>query len=194
VPTAFSQIAQTIDPYQRETYDPNKLKYGLNSAIAKVPFASKTLPEKVDVTGQPIERYKTEGARKLSDIFLNPTFINEKTDDPVLSELKYIYDETKETSHFMPSANKKLKFKDVDGNEQKIELTGREFSEYQKRLGQRMYEEFDYVMDLPKYTNADEYGKIKLLEKAKKLVKDEVDNEMWNKKKAYKKSSYTKGN
>ena len=57
-----------------------------------------------------------------------------------------------------------------------------------------MYEEFDYVMDLPKYTNADEYGKIKLLEKAKKLVKDEVDNEMWNKKKAYKKSSYTKGN
>ena len=194
VPTAFSQIAQTIDPYQRETYDPNKLKYGLNSAIAKVPFASKTLPEKVDVTGQPIERYKTEGARKLSDIFLNPTFINEKTDDPVLSELKYIYDETKETSHFMPSANKKLKFKDVDGNEQKIELTGREFSEYQKRLGQRMYEEFDYVMDLPEYTNADEYGKIKLLEKAKKLVKDEVDNEMWNKKKAYKKSSYTKGN
>ena len=194
VPTAFSQIAQTIDPYQRETYDPNKLKYGLNSAIAKVPFASKTLPEKVDVTGQPIERYKTEGARKLSDIFLNPTFINKKTDDPVLSELKYIYDETKETSHFMPSADKKLKFKDVDGNEQKIELTGREFSEYQKRLGQRMYEEFDYVMDLPEYTNADEYGKIKLLEKAKKLVKDEVDNEMWNKKKAYKKSSYTKGN
>lgn len=194
VPTAFSQIAQTIDPYQRETYDPNKLKYGLNSAIAKVPFASKTLPEKVDVTGQPIERYKTEGARKLSDIFLNPTFINKKTDDPVLSELKYIYDETKETSHFMPSADKKLKFKDVDGNQQEIELTGREFSEYQKRLGQRMYEEFDYVMDLPKYTNADEYGKIKLLEKAKKLVKDEVDNEMWNKKKAYKKSSYTKGN
>lgn len=194
VPTAFSQIAQTIDPYQRETYDPNKLKYGLNSAIAKVPFASKTLPEKVDVTGQPIERYKSEGGKKLYDIFLNPTFINEKTDDPVLSELKYIYDETKETSHFMPSANKKLKFKDVDGNEQKIELTGREFSEYQKRLGQRMYEEFDYVMDLPKYTNADEYGKIKLLEKAKKLVKDEVDNEMWNKKKAYKKSSYTKGN
>jgi hypothetical protein len=193
-PTAFSQIAQTIDPYQRETYDPNKLKYGFNSAIAKVPFASKTLPEKVDVTGQPIERYKTEGARKLFDIFLNPTFINKKTTDPVLSELKYIYDQTKETSHFMPSVDKKLKFKDVDGNQQEIELTGREFSEYQKRLGQRMYEEFDYVMDLPKYTNADEYGKIKLLEKAKKLVKDEVDNEMWNKKKAYKKSSYTKGN
>jgi hypothetical protein len=194
VPTAFSQIAQTIDPYQRETYDPNKLKYGFNSAIAKVPFASKTLPEKIDVTGQPIERYKTEGARKLSDIFLNPTFINKKTNDPVLSELKYIYDETKETSHFMPSVKKKLEFKDVDGNPQKITLTGKQLSEYQKRLGQRMYEEFDYVMDLPEYTNADEYGKIKLLENAKKLIKDEVDNEMWNKRKTYKrKSSYTKG-
>ena len=194
VPTLGSQIAQTIDPYQRETYDPNKLQYGLNSAIAKVPFASKTLPEKIDVTGQPIERYSTKGGQKLFDIFLNPTFINKKTTDPVLSELKYIYDQTKETSHFMPSVKKKLEFTDVDGNPQKLVLTGREFSEYQRRLGQRMYNEFDYIMDLPEYANADEYGKIKILEKAKKLVQAEVDNEMWNKRNRNKKRSYTKGN
>lgn len=194
VPTLASQFAQTIDPYQRETYDPNKLQYGLNSAIAKVPFASKTLPEKIDVTGQPIERYSTKGGQKLFDIFLNPTFINKKTTDPVLSELKYIYDQTKETSHFMPSVDKKLEFTDVDGNPQNIVLTGREFSEYQRRLGQRMYDEFNYVMDLPEYANADEYGKIKILENAKKLVKAEVDNEMWNKRNSNKKRSYTGGN
>ncbi len=194
VPTLASQFAQSIDPYQRETYDPNKLQYGLNTAIAKVPFASKTLPEKIDVTGQPIERYSTKGGQKLFDIFLNPTFINKKTTDPVLSELKYIYDQTKETSHFMPSVDKKLKFTDVDGNPQKIVLTGREFSEYQRRLGQRMYDEFNYVMDLPEYANADEYGKIKILENAKKLVKAEVDNEMWNKRNRNKKRSYTGGN
>ena len=192
--TFAGQLAQTIDPYQRETYDPNKLQYGLNSAIAKVPFASKTLPEKIDVTGQPIERYSTKGGQKLFDIFLNPTFINKKTTDPVLSELKYIYDQTKETSHFMPSVDKKLEFTDVDGNPQKIVLTGREFSEYQRRLGQRMYDEFNYVMDLPEYANADEYGKIKILENAKKLVKAEVDNEMWNKRNRNKKRSYTGGN
>ena len=194
VPTLGSQIAQIIDPYQRETYDPNKLQYGLNTAIAKVPFASKTLPEKIDVTGQPIERYSTKGGRKLFDIFLNPTFINKKTTDPVLSELKYIYDQTKETSHFMPNVKKKLEFTDVDGNPQKLVLTGREFSEYQRRLGQRMYDEFNYVMDLPEYANADEYGKIKILEKAKKLVQAEVDNEMWNKRNRNKKRSYTGGN
>ncbi|MGN1153584.1 MAG: hypothetical protein ACI4S3_06110 [Candidatus Gastranaerophilaceae bacterium] len=193
VPTFASQIAQSIDPYQRQTYDPDKLKYGLNSAIAKIPFASKTLPEKIDVTGQPVERYSSEGATRLFDIFLNPTFINKKTDDPVLSELKYIYDQTKETKHFMPTVDRTLSFTDVDGNKQKIKLTGRELSEYQRELGQRMYDEFNYVMDLPEYTNTDDYGKIKLLEKAKELVKDEVDNEMWNKKKAYKKSSYTRG-
>lgn len=193
VPTFAGQLAQSIDPYQRETYDPNKLQYGLNTAIAKVPFASKTLPEKIDVTGQPIERYSTKGGQKLFDIFLNPTFINKKTTDPVLSELKYIYDQTKETSHFMPSADKKLKFTDVDGNPQNIVLTGREFSEYQRRLGQRMYDEFNYVMDLPEYANADEYGKIKILENAKKLVKAEVDNEMWNKRIRNKKRSYTGG-
>lgn len=194
VPTLASQFAQSIDPYQRETYDPNKLQYGLNTAIAKVPFASKTLPEKIDVTGQPIERYSTKGGQKLFDIFLNPTFINKKTTDPVLSELKYIYDQTKETSHFMPSVDKKLEFTDVEGNPQKIVLTGREFSEYQRRLGQRMYDEFNYVMDLPEYANADEYGKIKILENAKKLVKAEVDNEMWNKRNRNKKRSYTGGN
>ena len=194
VPTFAGQLAQSIDPYQRETYDPNKLRYGLNSAIAKVPFASKTLPEKIDVTGQPIERYSTKGGQKLFDIFLNPTFINKKTTDPVLSELKYIYDQTKETSHFMPSVDKKLEFTDVDGNSQKIVLTGREFSEYQRRLGQRMYDEFNYVMDLPEYANADEYGKIKILENAKKLVKAEVDNEMWNKRNRNKKRSYSGGN
>lgn len=194
VPTFAGQLAQSIDPYQRETYDPNKLQYGLNSAIAKIPFASKTLPEKIDVTGQPIERYSTKGGQKLFDIFLNPTFINKKTTDPVLSELKYIYDQTKETSHFMPSVDKKLEFIDVDGNPQKIVLTGREFSEYQRRLGQRMYDEFNYVMDLPEYANADEYGKIKILENAKKLVKAEVDNEMWNKRNRNKKRSYTGGN
>lgn len=194
VPTLASQFAQSIDPYQRQTYDPNKLQYGLNSAIAKIPFASKTLPERIDVTGQPVERYSSKGAKRLYDIFLNPTFINEKIDDPVLSELKYIYDQTKETRHFMPTVNKTLDFTDVDGNKQKIKLTGRELSEYQRELGQRMYNEFNYVMDLPEYTNTDDYGKIELLEKAKKLVKDEVDNEMWNKKKQYKKSSYTKGN
>lgn len=194
VPTFASQLAQSIDPYQRETYDPNKLQYGLNTAIAKVPFASKTLPEKIDVTGQPIERYSTKGGQKLFDIFLNPTFINKKTTDPVLSELKYIYDQTKETSHFMPNVKKKLEFTDVDGNPQKLVLTGREFSEYQRRLGQRMYDEFNYVMDLPEYANADEYGKIKMLEKAKKLVQAEVDNEMWNKRNRNKKRSYTGGN
>lgn len=194
VPTFASQLAQSIDSYQRETYDPNKLQYGLNTAIAKIPFASKTLPEKIDVTGQPVERYSTKGGQKLFDIFLNPTFINKKTTDPVLSELKYIYDQTKETSHFMPSVDKKLEFTDVDGNPQKIVLTGREFSEYQRRLGQRMYDEFNYVMDLPEYANADEYGKIKILENAKKLVKAEVDNEMWNKRNRNKKRSYTGGN
>ena len=194
VPTFASQLAQSIDPYQRETYDPNKLQYGLNTAIAKIPFASKTLPEKIDVTGQPIERYSTKGGQKLFDIFLNPTFINKKTTDPVLSELKYIYDQTKETSHFMPSVDKKLEFTDVDGNLQNIVLTGREFSEYQRILGQRMYDEFNYVMDLPEYANADEYGKIEILKKAKTLVKAEVDNEMWNKRNRNKKRSYTGGN
>lgn len=191
VPTGLGQVAQVVDPYQREVYSPNKFQYGLNQAISKIPFASKTLPEKIDVTGQPVERYSTEGGQRLFDIFLNPTFINKKTDDAVLTELKNIYGNTNETSHFMPTVDRKLKFKDVNGNEQQLELTGWQLSEYQKELGQRLYDEYSYIMQLPEYQYASDEDKIKLLEKSKKLVKDEVNNKMWNKKKVYRQRSKT---
>jgi len=178
VPTGLSQVAQVIDPYQRETLASNKLLQGVNQAIGKVPFASKTLPEKIDVTGKPIERYSTDGARKLFDIFLNPTFINEKTDDPIISELKMLYNNTNETKQFLLTADKSLK-RVKDENGKNLKLTGKQLSEYQKALGEKTYEEFDYLMGSDEYNNADDETKVKMLNDKRNAVKQLVEYEMF---------------
>lgn len=160
-PTIGSQIAQSIDNYQRETYSPNKLEYGLNQAIAKIPFASQTLPIRYDVTGQPIQRYDSEGLQRGFDVFLNPTFVNQKKDDFVLSELKNLYDKTGETKQLLPSVDKKLNYVDVNGQKQKLELTGKQASEYQRVLGQLNYQTINDLMQSPDYQRLSDDEKVK---------------------------------
>lgn len=181
VPTVGSQIGQTIDPYQRETYDPNVLKRGVNQAVAKIPFASQTLPEKIDVQGKPVQRYTSEGVQRMFDIFLNPTYINQPIDDTVMNELKILYDETGDTKQFLPIVDKKISYKDANGENVKIELTGEQFSNYQKVLGSRLYKEYAELMQTNRYKNADDNTRIELLNKGKQKAKNEVDAELFNK-------------
>lgn len=164
-PSLGGQIAQLIDPYQRELYSPNKMQYGINQAISKIPFASKTLPEKIDVTGQQIERYSSQGGRRLFDILLNPTFVNEKKEDFVLDELKGLYDNTKETKHLLPIVNKKISYVDANGNNQQIQLTGEQVSEYQKALGQMNYKAVNELIQKPYYQSLTKEEKIKEINK-----------------------------
>lgn len=181
VPTVGSQIGQVIDPYQRETYDPNVLKRGVNQAVAKIPFASQTLPEKFDVQGKPVQRYTTEGVQRMFDIFLNPTYINQPINDTVMNELKILYDETGDTKQFLPIVDKKISYKDANGENVKIELTGEQFSNYQKVLGSRLYREYAELMQTNRYKNADDNTRIELLNKGKQKAKNEVDAELFNK-------------
>jgi len=181
VPTVASQLGQTIDPIQRETYDSNKLKQGINQAIAKMPIASKTLPEKIDVQGKPIERYTSEGLQRMFDIFVNPTYLNEPTNDTVMNELKALYDVTGDTKQFLPVVERKIKYKDENGVEHKIELTGEQFSNYQKVLGSRLYKEYAELMQTNRYQNADDETRINLLSKGRQKATNEVEAELFNK-------------
>lgn len=178
VPTFGSQIGQTIDPYLRETSNSNKLIQGLNQAAVKVPGVSRLYPEKVDVKGQPIERYSTEGAQRLFDIFVNPTFINKKTDDPIISELKNLYDNTKETKHFLLTADKKIS-RATDENGKPLKLDGKQLSDYQKELGQKTYEEFDYLMGSEEYQNAEDDKKVEMLKDRRNTIRQLVEFEMF---------------
>lgn len=178
VPTAGSQIGQAFDPYLRETSNSNKIIQGLNQAAVKIPGVSRLYPEKIDVTGKPIERYSTEGAQRLFDIFINPTFINKKTSDPIISELKNLYDNTKETKQFLLTAEKSLK-RVTDENGKPLKLDGKQLSDYQKALGQKTYEEFDYLMGSEEYQNADDDKKVDMLNDRRNTIKQLVEFEMF---------------
>jgi hypothetical protein len=161
VPTLGSQVAQYIDPYQRETYSPNVWQRGLNQAVAKIPLASQTLPIKYDVTGQPIERYNSEGLQRAFDVFLNPTFVNQPKENAVLNEVTGLYTNTGETKQLLPSVQKKLNYTDSNGEKQKKELTGKEVSKYQKVLGQMNALSIEDLMQTPYYQGLSEDEKIK---------------------------------
>lgn len=175
VPTLLNQINAYSDPYQRETYDPNTLKRGINQALSKIPVASRALPYKYDVRGQKVKKYESEGVGKAYDVFLNPVFANKKKDDPVMQELLGIYERTGNKSQLLEVAKRNVSYKDEKGEKVDKKLTGKELSEYQRQLGQVTYKTMQQIMNTPFYNNLDDQNKIKLLNNIKKNSKQVVD-------------------
>ena len=178
-PTLLGQVAQSFDNVQRETYDKNKLIQGLKQAGVKIPIVSKMLPEKVNVKGEPIERYNSEGVQRMLDVFLNPTFINKPINDTTMQELKVLYDQTGSTKQFLPTVDKKIKFKQ-NGENKTIELTGEQVSEYQRVLGKELYQNYTDLMNTEEYANSDDETRIKMLEKEKRRTKKYVDSQLFD--------------
>ena len=177
VPTAINQLNSFIDPYQRETYDSNPIMRGVNQARNKMPFASKTLPKKYDVTGEPVKRYQSEGITKVYDAFINPVFINKPEDDLVMQEVAALTKETGENGGLLNIPEKKIKLDDGTTKQ----LNNKEFSEYSRRLGEVTYAGYEKIMQTQRYINADDQTRLKLLSDIKKNAKAIVQEELFGK-------------
>jgi hypothetical protein len=59
-PTVLANIDKTIDPTVRETYDPNILKQQANKLIARIPLASRMLPENWTQPGRRSNKARAE--------------------------------------------------------------------------------------------------------------------------------------
>lgn len=183
--SGINQINAYVDPYQRETYDPNPLVRSLNQARAKTPFLSKTLPKKYDVTGSEIEKYSSKGIKKAFDVFVNPVFVNKPKDDIVIQEVTALYEETGEKGGLFALPEKKIKLDDGTMKQ----LNGREFSEYSKTLGEVTYKGYQKIMNTPRYANADDQTRLKLLEDIKKNAKAITQEELFGKTNKYSRES-----
>jgi hypothetical protein len=89
-PTMGKQISQLIDPYVRETYDPNMLKQQYNKILARLPWASETLPIKTDLMGEDIKSY--QGKNNVLNVMFNPGFYTEDKATPAQKEMLRLYD------------------------------------------------------------------------------------------------------
>ena len=175
VPTLLGQVNQAFDNTTRETYSPNKLQQGLNTAGAKIPFVAQTLPERVNVKGEPIQRYESTGITRLGDIFLNPTFINKKKDDVVIKQMNKLYQETGEIAPLLPVAQRTIK---VNGEQKK--LTGEEVNKYQKEVGKISYYLRKKAIESDSFKSMNSDEQIDYLNKMNKGVTQAVKIIMFN--------------
>ena len=186
VPTGLKQITDLTDNLQRDTYDINPLKQGLNQAVAKIPGLNQTLPVKYDVTGQPVKKYQTEGLQRVFDATTNPVFVNKKKNDETVEKLIDLYQTSGDSSVLLPLADKKVRFKDIQGNPVIKTLNAKERNMYQQQLGTLNKEVLDGIVNTGLYDNLDTDDKIKLVNDTQRYIKGYVDEKLWDKPNAQK--------
>lgn len=111
-----AQIAQRIDPYSRQA------KTLTDAVIARIPFASETLPAKIDIFGQPVPNKEFWGV-----------YSQQVSADPVLQKLS--------AESYFPAPVKKT----ING----IELTPKQYEEYATLSGIILRQQLEHSMLQP---------------------------------------------
>jgi|GEM_PF-2581543 len=175
-PTIGKQFSQLVDPYVRETYDPNPLKQTLNKTIARIPFASKSLPIKQDTLGNDIKAF--QGKNNIFNVMFNPGFSTTYKPTDTQKEIIRLYNDSGETSQIPGAAPKVIPKTKLNPQ---INLNGKDLSNYQKLIGENTLKAYNTIINSGSYQNKDDADKAKLLaaalEKAKKQATLEIVKE-----------------
>lgn len=167
VPSVVRQIAQTVDPNVRDTYDPNPIKKAGKQVVSSIPFASMTLPKKYNGFGEEQKRYddSTIGGTALGVLnnLLLPDKVKQKKENAVADYIGKLSSATGETSMY-PEEQAPYKFS-LRGEE--IELTGEQRSTYQKTYGEKNMELYSGLIDYPGFTELPEDVQIDAFRTAK---------------------------
>ena len=132
IPSAAGQLARATDKYERDTYDPRWWKQELNYLINKVPGLRETLPEKIDLYGQPVELSDGRGlGSKLVENLVSPGYLSEEQTDAVTQELLRLSD-----SGNAVSIGDVGKTAGLEGDGRSVKLTAEQYTQRQKTRGQ----------------------------------------------------------
>lgn len=157
-PTIGNQINQLLDNNNKETYDPNFLKEMKNLVIARIPFLSRSLPDKVGTDGQPIERYQN-GTNSIVNVMINPAFKTQFESSPESKMVLDLYKDTGETSQFPRTVKKTVQ--DENGNT--INLTPEQYTEMQKYVGEKTKEQFTKLAESKEFQEMNDIDKVNKL-------------------------------
>ena len=156
VPAGVNAVAKSVDPIQRQTYDPdNSFATFLNTNAAKIPKVTEKLPVKYNTWGEPLKYGDTKGDAAIAKL-LYPGEHTTDTSDEVSKEINRIFDETQNKAVFPQVAPYK-----VDG----VALTAQEVSKYQETMGKRNRELTEALMNTDGYKDIDDKTKSEILEK-----------------------------
>ena len=159
VPAVLGATARTIDPTIRQTYSKdNTLQTQIDTLKSKIPFLSKTLPASYDTWGNERKRQDSTGSAAIAN-FLNPGTLGYNASTPLDSEITRLFDATQDNTVFPQKADWSVK--DASGN--KINLTNRQYSEYQKTMGQTSYDIANALINSDFYSGLSDSDKAKYL-------------------------------
>ena len=159
-PTSLRRLNNVIDPYQRQTYDPNTIKKQAKYIISGIPLLSYLLEPKYTLEGE--VQLKSQGrgtASRIMENFLVPYNKSEEYHSPVNDELIRLYESTGKTSQLLRFADKKLDL----GDSGTYVLNTKEYNEMQKEIGKNTATAYSDLMRNSVYKSMDDFEKVEAL-------------------------------
>lgn len=157
VPTLFKQIADLIDPVQRQTFEKDKpLDTAVNKVKVKIPGLSKTLAPSVDTMGREIKKYG--GKNNIFNVFLNPATVNTENISESAKEIYRLYKSTGETN-IMPRVAPYY----INQDGEKVILNSKQRARYQKISGDIIEENIKKILNSKEYKNMTDEEKVEVI-------------------------------
>ena len=172
IPSTVGATARTVDPVQRQTYSKGDWLGTLFGGMqAKIPGASKSLPAAYDTWGRPITRQNSTGEAAFAQ-FVSPGTLGNANESPIDNVILELFQDTGNNKVFPRKARWSVT---VDGESKS--LTNREYSDYQREMGQMSYNIAEYLV--PKFDNLTDEQKVSVLDNAYSMAKDVAENELF---------------
>lgn len=157
VPTFSKQIADMVDDTQRTTFEYGKpVQSAVNSVVAKIPFASKTLAPTRDTLGREVKKYG--GENNFFNVFINPANTNKGQETKAGKEIYRLYQETGETTMFPITAPYY-----INNDGEKITMDSNQRAEFQKITGQYTKKAIDDLLSNASYKTLSDDKKVELI-------------------------------
>jgi hypothetical protein len=149
IPTAARQWMQLTDNAARETRDSSPARQFINELKAQLPGQSQTLPQKYDITGQPVERWAKD-SNTLFNVLFNPSMVSYIKGSPALTEMSKVYKYTAEAGAIPNQVKPEFTLEGV-----KVRLSSEEISAMQKDMGALSIAALEkFVLSDPRYDKA----------------------------------------
>jgi hypothetical protein len=149
VPTGARQWMQLDDNAARETRDSSPFREYVNQLKAQLPGLSRTLPQKYDIAGQPVERW-AQDSNTIFNVMFNPGMVTYIKGSPVLTEMSEIYRRTADGRAVANQVKPEFTLEGV-----KVRLTDEEISAMQKDMGALSIAAVEkFVLEDPRYAKA----------------------------------------
>lgn len=172
IPSTVGATARTVDPVQRQTYSKGDWLGTLFGGMqAKIPGASKSLPAAYDTWGRPITRQNSTSEAAFAQ-FVSPGTLGNANESPIDNVILELFQDTGNNKVFPRKAGWSVT---VDGESKS--LTNREYSDYQREMGQMSYNIAEYLV--PKFDNLTDEQKVSVLDNAYSMAKDVAENELF---------------